>query len=80
MKDSVPVPRPGLFTVGDSEAWEEQFHMLFYVLGMSAERIAQIDHGFGPDDAEAWLASPWAREIERLHPFMDARQMIDRCR
>ncbi|MFW8583992.1 hypothetical protein ACOJBM_00700 [Rhizobium beringeri] len=50
--------------------------MLFYVLRMSPNQIAQIDYGFSPDDPQAWLASPWAREIERVHPFMNVRRMI----
>lgn len=74
------VPRPNLFTVGDAAAWEHQFHMLFYVLGMSAEQIAQIDHGFAHDDPQAWLASLWARDIERRYPFVNVKQMIDQLR
>ncbi|MBZ9701596.1 MULTISPECIES: hypothetical protein [unclassified Mesorhizobium] len=80
MKDHRPVPRPNLFTVGDADAWEEQFHLLFYVLSMDAEQIAQIDHGFDPDDPDAWLACMWAREIERDHPFVNVQRIVDQLK
>lgn len=76
MMDPTPTPRKNLFTVGDADAWEEQFHFLFYVLGMDAKQIAQIDHGFGPDDPNAWLAYFWEQEIERVFPFTDVTRMI----
>ncbi|WP_095085303.1 hypothetical protein [Mesorhizobium sophorae] len=80
MNDHRPVPRPKLFTNGDADAWEEQFHLLFYVLGMDARQIAQIDQGFDPDDPDAWLAYPWEHEIERIFPFVNVRRMIEAAR
>ncbi|MGV8988599.1 MAG: hypothetical protein ACOH2H_20235 [Cypionkella sp.] len=80
MIDRRPVPRPDLFAVGDAEAWEEQFHLLFYVLGMDAVQIAQIDNGFDPDDPDAWLAGVWAREIELVYPFVNVPRMLDQLK
>lgn len=75
-----PVPRPYLFLRRDVEAWSRQFHLLFYVLRMTPMQIAQIDYGFDPDHPDAWLVFSWAREIERLHPFVDVGPMIRRAR
>lgn len=71
-----PVPRPDLATNGDFEAWAEQFHMLFYVLHMSPEQIAQIDFGFDPDHPDAWAVFSWAHSIRTGFPRIDARAMI----
>lgn len=76
MNDTRPVPRKNLFTVGDADAWAEQFHLLFYVLGMDARQVAQIDHGFAPDDPDAWLAYSWEHDIARDFPYVNVRQMI----
>jgi hypothetical protein len=71
-----PAPRKNLFTVGDADAWAEQFHFLFYVLGMDAKQIAQIDHGFDPDDPNAWLAYSWEHDIECDFPYVHVGRMI----
>lgn len=77
---SDPVPRPNLFTRGDEEAWTEQFHMLFYVLHMSPEQIAQIDYGLMPDHPEAFAVFPWAYEIDKIFPRVNVRAMIEAVR
>ena len=63
-----PTPRPNLFTNEDADAWEEQFHLFFYVLRMSPQQIAEIDYGFDPDDPDRWLVFSWRHEIEHLFP------------
>ena len=80
MIDPVPQPRPDLFTNLDAEAWEEQYHLLAYVLRMSPEQIAQIDYGFDPDDPDAWMVFSWAHEIRQTFPVLDIRAMIERAR
>ena len=80
MIDPVPQPRPDLFTNKDADAWEEQYHLLAYVLRMSPEQIAQIDYGFDPDDPDAWMVFSWAHEIRRTFPVLDIRAMIGRAR
>ena len=76
MKNPDPVPRPNLFTFGDATAWDDQFHMLFYVLRMAPQRIAQIDYGMDSDHPDAWAVSVWSNEIARTFPFFDARAAI----
>ena len=80
MKDPSPVSRPNLFTHRDADAWDEQFHMLFYVLRMAPERIAQIDYGMDSDHPDAWAAYGWSNEIARTFPFFDARAAIEAAR
>ncbi|RFC69620.1 hypothetical protein [Mesorhizobium denitrificans] len=75
-----PVPRRDLFSNKDADAWEEQFHMLFYVLHMSPDRIAEIDYGFDPDDPNAFLVCSWAYEIHSTFPRVDVRAMIEAAR
>ena len=74
MQEPEPTPRPFLDTNGDEEAWCEQFLFLRYTVGMTPERIAQIDYGLDPDHPEAAFAGSWrGRWIERHHPRVDVR-------
>lgn len=80
MSASEPVPRPNLFTNGDAEAWEQQFHLLFYVLQMSPIQIAQIDYGLDPDHPYAFAVFSWADEIHSTFPRIDVAAMIEAAR
>ncbi len=80
MIDGEPVPRRDLFTNKDADAWEEQFHMLFYMLHMSPAQIAQIDYGFDPDDPSAFAVFAWADEIHSTFPRVNVRRMIEAVR
>lgn len=80
MIDPEPVPRPGLMTNGDADAWAEQYHLLRYVLRMTPEQIAQIDYGFDPEHPDAWVVASWAQSIRTGFPPVDARAMIERAR
>jgi hypothetical protein len=52
MIDPDPVPRPGLFTNGDNDAWTEQVLFLRTVLRMPFWQIAAIDYGILPEHPE----------------------------
>ncbi|WP_208180044.1 hypothetical protein J4T85_019450 [Sinorhizobium medicae] len=71
-----PVPRKDLFTNRDADAWAEQFHMLRYVLHMSALQIAQIDYGMDPDHPDAWMVFSWAHNIDRQFPRVDVKALM----
>lgn len=83
MIDPEPVPRPGLFTNGDSEAWIEQVLFLRSVLRMPFWQIAAIDHGILPEhtDVEAipFLELQYGRMFQELGRF-DAATEIERIR
>ena len=80
MIDPEPVPRPGLMTNGDFDAWAEQFLLLAYTLRMTPMQIAQIDYGLDPEHSDAWAVASWAQSIRTEHPLVDARAMIERAR
>mgnify|MGYP003612849041 CR=1 FL=1 len=80
MFDSEPTPRPDLDLNKDFEAWTEQFRVLFYVLKMSPDQIAQIDFGYDPDHPEAGGCFSWAHSIATRYPRCDAGEMIDALR
>lgn len=67
MLSDEPTPRKDLFLNKDAEAWCAQFHMLFYVLGMSPDQIAQIDYGLDTAHPDAWMACSWAAEIRQTY-------------
>lgn len=83
MIDPEPIPRPGLFTNGDSEAWIEQVLFLRSVLRMPFWQIAAIDHGILPEhpDVEAipFLELQYGRMFQELERF-DAATEIERIR
>lgn len=80
MEDPEPVPRPGLDTNGDADAWAEQYHLLRYVLRMTPTRIALIDLGMMEDHPEARYAAFRVHYIETFFPLVDARAVIERAR
>lgn len=80
MIDGEPVPRPNLFSNGDAEAWEAQFHLLHYVLQMSPMQVAQIDYGLDPEHPDAWMVFSWAHEIGVTFPKVDVAAMIEAAR
>ncbi|MCP2000886.1 hypothetical protein [Nitrobacter winogradskyi] len=63
--------RKDLFTNKDADAWAEHFHMLFYVLHMTPEQIAQIDFGIDPEHPYAWAVASWAHDIKRAFPRVE---------
>lgn len=66
------LPRKDLWTNKDADAWAEQFHMLFYVLHMTPEQIAQIDFGIDPEHPAARLVVfSWAYDIKRDFPRVE---------
>jgi hypothetical protein len=71
MLDPEPCPRPNLDTNGDLDAWLEQFRVLFYVLKMSPQQIAEIDYGFDPDDPERWAVLSWEHSIRTHYPRVE---------
>lgn len=76
MLDPEPTPRPDLFLNKDEEAWCEQYLFLRYTVGMSPERIAQIDYGTDPDHPEATVAGAfWGYQIEKLYPRVDVARL-----
>jgi hypothetical protein len=62
MIDPDPVPRPGLFTTGDNDAWTEQVLFLRNVLRMPFWQIAAIDYGILPEHLE-----------DEVIPFLEQR-------
>ena len=80
MIEQGPTPRRDLFSNKDADAWEQQFHLLFYVLRMSPAQIAQIDYGLDPTDPYAYAVFAWADEIHATFPRIDAARMIEDCR
>lgn len=83
MTDPEPVPRPGLFTNGDCDAWTEQVVFLWSVLRMPFWQIAAIDHGILPEHADVeaipFLELQYGRMFQELGRF-DAATEIDRIR
>jgi hypothetical protein len=67
-------PRKNLWLKKDADAWAEQFHMLFYVLHMTPEQIAQIDFGIDPEHPDARIAVfSWVHDITRIFPRVEVR-------
>lgn len=72
-------PRKDLWTNKDADAWAEQFHMLFYVLHMTPEQIAQIDFGIDPEHRAARLVVlSWAHDIKRDFPRLEVHPWTGR--
>jgi len=71
MHDPEPVPRPDLDTNADFPAWLEQFRVLFYVLRMSHQQIAEIDYGFDPEHPDRWAVFSWEASIRQKFPRVE---------
>lgn len=69
------VPRPGLGTNRDEEAWCNQYRLLRYDLKMSGYQIAYIDWG-GNEEAARWFGPIY----DHYRPFVDVRAMIEQAR